>query len=75
MATFNIALLHYSCPPVVGGVEEVVRQQASLFHRHYHPVKIFAGAGGEFAYEYRVEINPLLGSRNSRKMILNSRLN
>ncbi|MCD6352794.1 MAG: glycosyltransferase, partial [Proteobacteria bacterium] len=66
MGKFNIALLHYSCPPVVGGVEEVVRQQASLFHRYYHPVKIFAGSGGEFAHEYRVEINPLLDSRNPR---------
>jgi len=73
MKKICIALLHYSCPPVVGGVEEVVRQQASLFHRYYHPVKIFAGAGGQFTHEYRVEINPLLGSRNPK--ILNSHQN
>ncbi len=62
----QIALLHYSCPPVVGGVEEVVRQQASLFRRHFHPVKIYAGAGGQFTDEYPVEIHPRLGSRNER---------
>jgi len=66
MIKYNIALLHYSCPPVVGGVEEIVRQQASLFHRHYLTVKILAGSGGQFAHEYRVEINPLLGSRSPK---------
>ena len=66
MEQLNIALLHYSCPPVVGGVEEVIRQQANLFHRYYHKVKIFTGAGEQFTQNYRVEINPLLGSRNKQ---------
>ena len=66
MKSLSIALMHYSCPPVVGGVEEVVRQQASLFHRHFHKVKIFAGAGARFTEEYPVEINPLLSSRHPR---------
>ncbi len=65
MKNLNIALLHYSCPPVVGGVEEVVRQQASLFRRYFNNVKVFAGTGGHFG-ECPVEINPLLGSRNNR---------
>jgi len=64
MNPLNIALLHYSCPPVVGGVEEVVRQQALLFKRYYQNVKVFAGDGGQFSSEFEVEINPLLGSRN-----------
>lgn len=60
----NIALLHYSCPPVVGGVEEVIRQQANLFFRYFNNVKIFAGNGKQFTDHIPVEINPLLGSRN-----------
>jgi glycosyltransferase involved in cell wall biosynthesis len=64
MSKPSIALLHYSCPPVVGGVEEVIRQQALLFHRYYYPVKVFAGAGNQFGQEFEVEIHPLLGSRN-----------
>ena len=44
----NIAILHYTCPPIVGGVEEIVRQQASLFHRYHHIVKILAGEGNHF---------------------------
>lgn len=61
---YNIALLHYSCPPVIGGVEMVVSQQASLFHSYFHKVTIFAGAGEPVTGGYSVEINGLLGSRN-----------
>ena len=61
----NIALLHYTCPPFVGGVEEIIRQQASLFHRYSHSVKIIAGNGGYFTDKYEIKINPLLSSRNN----------
>jgi glycosyltransferase involved in cell wall biosynthesis len=64
MMKYNVALLHYSCPPVVGGVEEIMRQHASLLGRHYHNVKVFAGDGGKFADNIEIEINTLLGSRN-----------
>ena len=63
MHRMNIALLHYSSPPVVGGVEEIIRQQALLFSRNFNNVKIFAGTGGQFARHIPVEINPLLGSQ------------
>ncbi|MDO9528311.1 MAG: glycosyltransferase family 4 protein [Syntrophales bacterium] len=61
----KIALLHYSCPHVVGGVEEVIGQQASLFHRHGHEVKIIAGKGDVFTEEFPVIINPLFSSTNT----------
>jgi glycosyltransferase involved in cell wall biosynthesis len=61
---YNIALLHYSCPPVVGGVEEIVRQHASLLTRYYHNVKVFVGEGAKFSGNIEVESNPLLGSRS-----------
>ena len=61
----SIAILHYTCPPVVGGVEEIVRQQALLFSRHHHQVKVFAGAGSYFSEKIDIEINPLLASRNN----------
>jgi len=66
MRQFKIALLHYTCPPIVGGVEEVIRQHASLFKRYNHGVKIFAGDGARSTDEYDVETNPLLSSRNLR---------
>jgi glycosyltransferase involved in cell wall biosynthesis len=49
---------------VVGGVEEIVRQQASLFKRHSNPVKVFAGMGNSLRSDIPVEINPLLSSRH-----------
>jgi glycosyltransferase involved in cell wall biosynthesis len=61
---YNIALLHYSCPPVVGGVEEIMRQHASLLGRYGHHVKVLAGDGEIFADNMEIEINTLLGSRN-----------
>ncbi len=64
MKQYSVAIIHYSCPPVIGGVEEIIRQQATLFYRYFHPVKIFAGAGNCFTGDYEIEINPLLSSRH-----------
>jgi glycosyltransferase involved in cell wall biosynthesis len=61
---YNIALLHYSWPPVVGGVEEIMYQHASLLSRYGHYVKVLAGDGRKFADNMEIEINTLLGSRN-----------
>jgi glycosyltransferase involved in cell wall biosynthesis len=70
----NIALLHYSCPPVVGGVEEIVRQQASLFQLYGNSVKVFAGAGASSELDCPVEIEPLLGSRDPRVLAVHEGL-
>jgi mannosylglucosylglycerate synthase len=64
MKRLNIALLHYSCPPVIGGVEKVVQQQANLLLRNFHNVKVLAGTGELFTQRLPVEINPMLGSRS-----------
>ncbi len=64
MMKYNVALLHYSCPPVVVCVEEIIRQHASLLSRYYHNVKVFAGDGGKFSVNIDIEINTLLGSLN-----------
>ena len=74
MKQLKIALLHYSCPPVVGGVEEILGDQASLFHKYNHSVKIFAGKGSQFSDKYEVEINPLLGSRNFQILQMQKRI-
>lgn len=74
MKRFKIALLHYSCPPIVGGVEEIIRQHAALFKHHNHMAKIFAGDGGLFTDEYDIEINSLLGSRNPRILQIHKNL-
>ncbi len=59
-----VALLHYACPPVVGGVEEIVRQQASVLARHGHRVLVIAGAGEKFEPDIPVAVDGLFGSRH-----------
>ncbi|MPZ87504.1 MAG: glycosyltransferase, partial [Nitriliruptorales bacterium] len=65
----SVALLHYSCPPVVGGVEEVLRQQAQVLAKYGHEVRLVVGAGGTTADgatlargDTTVQIHPLLAS-------------
>lgn len=41
----KIALLHYSTWPEMGGVENVVRDQANMLHRAGHEVKVLTGTG------------------------------
>jgi len=60
--TMNIAICHYSCPPVVGGVEVVVLQQARMLKKYGHRVKIIAGKGGGISTDVDTEIHPLLSS-------------
>ena len=61
----RIGLLHYSCPPVVGGVEEVVSQQASVFHRLGHSPSILAGMGDVYTKDFPVRLEPSLSSQNA----------
>ncbi len=74
MKRYNIALIHYSCPPIVGGVEEIVRQQAQLFHRNYHQVKIVAGKGEQFTFDYPIEINPLLYTQHPQILKIHQKI-
>jgi mannosylglucosylglycerate synthase len=45
----KIGLIHYTSWPVVGGVEAVVRQQATLMNRAGHSVSIICGDGKRFS--------------------------
>jgi len=64
MKKSKIALLHYSSPPVVGGVEEVMKQQALLLHRQGHKVKIISGKGESLSREFPTTIDPIFSSLN-----------
>ena len=45
----KIAILHYSAPPVIGGVESVMEAQAKLFIQHNYSVTVIAGRGDSTA--------------------------
>lgn len=42
----KIAIVHYTCAPVVGGVERVIAGHARLFERHGHEVTLACQRGG-----------------------------
>jgi glycosyltransferase involved in cell wall biosynthesis len=65
-APLRIGILHYSCPPVVGGVEEILSRQASVFHRIGHSVSVLAGMGEVYTKDFPVRIESVLSSKNTR---------
>ncbi|MBW2260318.1 MAG: glycosyltransferase family 4 protein [Deltaproteobacteria bacterium] len=64
--SLRIGILHYSCPPLIGGVEEILSQQASVFHRMGNSVSVLAGMGEVYTEDFPIRIEPLLGSQNTR---------
>ncbi len=60
----SIGILHYSCPPVVGGVEEVVNNHALILRRLGQKVSILAGMGEVYTKDYPVRIEGLLASKH-----------
>ena len=73
----SIAMLHYTCPPVVGGVEAVMAAHARLFAAYGYPVTLLTGRGpvpstSRPGIETRLE--PLLDSKGERLNALNREL-
>lgn len=60
----KIALLHYTSPPVVGGVESVIAHHARLMTESGHKVTIFSGRGQVFDKSISVHSYSLLDSKN-----------
>jgi glycosyltransferase involved in cell wall biosynthesis len=59
------AILHYTAPPVIGGVEAVIGEHARVFVRAGYPVTIVAGRGEESALPPGAEFTriPAMDSR------------
>ena len=70
----KIALLHYSSPPIVGGVESVLAHHARLFANDGHEVTILAGRGENYDSRIPVQILPRLDSRHAEVMEVKSAL-
>lgn len=60
----KIALLHYSAPPVVGGVESVLGHHARLMADNGHSVCILAGRGAQTDPRIPFVLIPLADSRH-----------
>ena len=42
----NVALVHYTASPIIGGVERVMAEHARIFEEHGHCVTVFCHRGG-----------------------------
>jgi len=62
----NIALLHYSVPPIVGGVESVIAHHARLMYKHGHSVQLLAARGESLSQQIPLTMIPLADSRHER---------
>ena len=56
----KVALLHYSAWPEMGGVENVVRDQANMLANAGHEVKVLTGAGLDIGEGYKFVLMPQL---------------
>ncbi|MEX2144058.1 MAG: glycosyltransferase family 4 protein [Anaerolineales bacterium] len=74
MTEMKIALLHYSAPPVIGGVESVIEQQARLFAGAGYDVRVVAGRGQVFDRRVPFVSIPLIDSRHSRVLDVKAEL-
>lgn len=62
----NIAMLHYSVPPIVGGVESVIAHHARLMSADGHSVRLIAARGAAMSSEISLTYIPLADSRHER---------
>ncbi len=74
MSRLTIALLHYSAPPVVGGVESVLAHHARLMTNAGHAVKVIAARGE--ARDERIPLVrlPLIDSRHPEVLAVKAEL-
>src|SRR5688500_12171561 len=70
----KIALLHYSAPPVVGGVESVLGHHARLMADAGHQVQIVAGRGEQTDPRIPFLHLPLADSRHPEVLALKAEL-
>ena len=52
----KICIIHYSSPPVIGGVEFVIQAQARLFAGAGYSVKLLTGKGGQIETRENTEV-------------------
>ncbi|TMD80202.1 MAG: glycosyltransferase family 4 protein [Chloroflexi bacterium] len=73
----RVGLLHYTCPPVIGGVETILYEQATRLAARGYPVTILSGRGGPLPDASPVElvIIPQLNSRHPQVSAVRDALN
>ena len=70
----KVAILHYSAPPIVGGVESVLSHQARLMADAGHQVQIVAGRGAQTDPRIPFVHLPLADSRHPEVLAIKTEL-
>ena len=70
----HITLLHYSVPPVVGGVESVLAHQADLLAAAGHTVTVVAARGEPWSEAIALHRAPLADSRHPEVLAVKAEL-
>jgi len=70
----SVAILHYSYPPVIGGVEFIIKGQAEILARNEYRVKIITGAGEDREKDIQIDIIPEIGSSWPENKAINKEL-
>jgi mannosylglucosylglycerate synthase len=70
----RVAFIHYTSPPVIGGVEAVLASQAELLAARGFDVRVLTGRGGPLGSRVRVHRLPLLDSRHIQTMAVTQEL-
>lgn len=76
MKNEHIGILHYTAPPVIGGVEAVIQAHAQLFARKGYPVTVIAGRGdaGALPPAASLALLPMLDSQHDAILRMNTYL-
>jgi len=56
MKAKRIAIIHYSAPPVVGGVEAVIKAHVKLFSENDYEITIITGRGDRESFPQHIEV-------------------
>lgn len=73
----STAILHYSAPPVIGGVEGVIEAHAQIFLENQYPIAIIAGKGSPQALPEGVDLHilPMLDTQHELILAAAEQLN
>jgi mannosylglucosylglycerate synthase len=70
----SVAILHFTSPPVVGGVESLVGIHAALLADRGYPVRVISGRGDQFRPDVPVNVIPGLYSKDPELLAINEEL-
>ena len=70
----TVGILHFTCPPIVGGVELLMGQHAELLLEHGYAVRVLSGRGGRFNPRVPVTLLPALDSKYPALLAVNDEL-